>query len=246
MMDETCSDEQPAIVARMRDISRQWDETADQRAIFLSCYAMMTANMLAAVDGREFDDPPWVDHLLHRFADYYFEALAAYDMDPAAAPRVWQMAHDTCRDAKVWPLQKLLLGINAHINYDLALTLDELLRAEWPELAETRRAGRKHDYLIVNDIIGRTVDAVQDQVLEPAMPVMAYLDVVLGPADEFLLSRLLYRWRDRVWAYAVQLLGASDLTEREAVIRQMEADALQRAAAIRMADGPLSIWALVK
>lgn len=205
---------------------------------------MMTANMLAGIDRREFDDPDWVDNMVQRFAGYYFEALTAYEGDPAAAPRVWRLAHDTCREPDVWAIQKLLLGINAHINYDLVLTLDEMLGPDWSELSNDRRASRLRDYRQVNDIIAATVDAVQDDVLAQAMPVMRYLDIVMGPGDEFLLSRLLFRWRDQVWAYGVRLVEAGDLEAREVVIREMEEEAMRRANAIRLAAGPAALWGL--
>src|SRR4030065_45099 len=98
---------------------RQWEEASDQRAIFLTCYLMMTRNMLSAISQHEFNDAAWVDQLLHRFAEYYFVALEAYEQDPAAAPSVWRLAHNTTQDPSALALQNLLLGVNAHINYDL-------------------------------------------------------------------------------------------------------------------------------
>lgn len=236
----------PPIIDRMRTVSQAWDEAADQRAIFLTCYTMMTANMLAAVDAREFDDPAWVDHLINRFAGYYFDALTAYDDDPARSPRVWQLAHTTCRESQVWALQKLLLGINAHINYDLVLTLDAMLGPEWAALTDAQRASRSRDYRQVNEVIGRTIDAVQDEVLADAMPFMRAVDLLMGPGDELVLSRLLIRWRDHVWDYAVELVEAADLEAREDVIRRMEAEAMRRATAIRSADGPTLFWELFR
>ena len=244
--DDSYYEETPPIIARMRSVCQGWNDAADQRAIFLSCYSMMTANMLAGIDRRDFDDPDWVDDMVQRFAGYYFDALTAYDRNPAAAPRVWQLAHDTCREADVWSIQKLLLGINAHINYDLVLTLDEMLGPEWADLSDDRRAARLRDYRQVNDIIASTVDAVQDEVLAQTMPIMRFIDLVMGPGDELLLSRLLFRWRDRVWDYGVRLVEAADLDRRESVIREMEEEAMHRASAIRMAGGPFMFRELFK
>ena len=236
----------PLIIYRMRRVSQGWDQAADQRSIFLTCYTRMTANMLAGIDRGEFEDSAWVDDLLHRFADYYFTALTAYDDDPATAPRVWQIAHKTCCEARVWAVQKLLLGVNAHINYDLALTLDEMLGPEWAALTDAQRASRSRDYLRVNDVIGRTIDAVQDEVLAEAMPLLRTVDRLMGPGDELILSRLLIRWRHHVWDYAVELVEATDLEAREDVIRRMEEEALRRATAIRAADGPALFWELFR
>lgn len=243
---EEPDDDQPLLVARMQTIARGWNDAADQRSIFLTCYALMTGNMLSAVAVRSFEDPAWAEEMVHRFARYYFDALSAYDATPDSAPRVWQVAHNTCAEKDVWAIQKLLLGINAHINYDLVLTLDEMLSPEWAELAADRRESRRRDYLRVNDIIARTIDAVQDDVLAQAMPIMRYIDLVMGPGDEFLLSGLLMRWRDRVWAYGVRLVEAGDLEARDEVIREMEEEALSRAQAICLANGPASFWGVIR
>jgi len=224
------------VAARMAALVSQWEADADQRAIFLRCYLMMTQNMQTAIANLEFKDPTWVDYLLARFADYYFAALDAYGRDHTAAPQVWQVAHDAAHQPGVWALQKLLLGVNAHINYDLVLTLVEVLRAEWQSLTDAQRSQRYADYGYVNEIIARTIEAVQDQILEPAMPVLALLDVLLGRMDEKLVSRVLTGWRDHVWREAVQMLEAADAAEQARIIQQVEARALREARLIALTE----------
>lgn len=226
------------VVARMQRLIIRWEEQSDQRSIFLNCYRMMTQNMLLAIDSGEFEDPTWVERLLQNFSDYYFVALQAYEEDPISAPQVWQVAHNFTRNPDAWALQKLLLGVNAHINYDLVLTLTELLKSEWSGLSEGQRAGRYSDYCYVNDIIGRTIDAVQDQVVEPTMPLMDLLDKMLGREDERLISRLLTEWRNKVWHYAMLLLEAEASREQTRLIQQVEADALKLAKLIMLTDIP--------
>ena len=214
------------VVARMQSLVSQWQEAANPQAVFLSCYMMMTGNTLAAIEGQEFADPAWVGRLLDRFAEYYFVALESYERDRAAAPPVWQLAHDATRDPDALPVQNLLLGVNAHINYDLVLTLDDLLRPDWPGMSHDQRATCFDDYCHVNDIIGRTIDDVQDQVLEPAMPAMDIVDKLLGPLDERLISALITGWRETVWENAASLLEAKDEGERLALLQGVEEDAL--------------------
>lgn len=88
------------------------------------------------------------------------------------------------------PVQNLQLGVNVHINYDLVLTLDDLLRPEWPDMSEEQRATRFGDYCHVNDIIGRTINDVQDQVLEPAMSAMDIVDKLSSPRGYHRLTEL--------------------------------------------------------
>lgn len=228
------------VITHMQSRIREWKATSDDKALFLNCYMMMTSNVLAAIQQQEFDDPVWVNRLLYHFADYYFAALEAYEHDPASAPAVWQRAHDVTRNSETAALQKLLLGVNAHINYDLVFTLVDLLRPEWRNLSEPQRAARYADHCHVNDVIGRTIDAVQDQVLEPAIPVMDYIDKLLGPIDEMLISRLITQWRETVWLNAMSLLSTDDAQEQTQLIRKVEEQALKTAEFICRRAAPAS------
>lgn len=216
-----------AVLAQMEAQIGRWEQTSDLRVIFLSCYLMMTRNMRTAIERGEFHDSVWVDRLLENFAGYYFVALEVYDKDPASAPAVWQMAHQATRAPGALALQLLLLGVNAHINYDLVLSLVDLLGPEWAGLSPEQRAARYADHCHVNEVIGCTIDAVQDQVLEPAMPVMDLFDKLLGPLDERLISAMLTRWRETVWRYAVRLVETSDAADQQRLLREVEQEALR-------------------
>jgi len=215
------------VISQMRSLIQQWEARADHRAVFLNCYMMMTCNMLTAIEQDEFSDSVWVNRLLHRFADYYFVALKAYEQSPASAPSVWLLAHDAAHDPHCSALQMLLLGVNAHINYDLVLTLVDLLGPEWNHLSDGQRATRYADHCRVNDVIGRTIDAVQDRIIEPAMPVMDLFDKLLGPIDEVMISRLIAQWRETVWQNATRLLETNERSERIQMIGQFEKEALK-------------------
>ena len=216
------------VIAEMQGIIRGWEEADDRRAVFLTCYMMMTENMQAAVALGEFADCAWVDRLLRHFAGYYFVALDAYVRDRASAPAVWRLAHDAALEGHEPALQQLLLGVNADINYDLVLTLADMLGPEWEKLTEEQRQTRYVDYCHVNAIIGETIDAVQDQVLEPAMPSMALVDRLFGDLDERLISRIITDWRESVWDHAAHLLDTHDPAMRVALIQRVEEEALQR------------------
>ncbi len=217
------------VLLRMQARIERWQRDGDPRAIFLSCYRMMTANMLEAVRRGQFADGGWVNHLLHRFADYYFMALQAYEEGLGSVPAVWQAAFYAATREKYSPLQNLLLGVNAHINYDLVLTLEELLQPEWQGLSPSERAMRRSDHNRVNRVIAATIDAVQDQILEPAMPLMQAVDVLLGRMDEGLISGMITRWRGKVWQHAVYLVETSGEAERQEWVRRVEGEALQMA-----------------
>lgn len=224
-------------VDRMVALLDQWEQGGDQRAPFLRCYLMMTRNMLTGVQTGEFHDAAWVDRLIHRFAEYYFDATHAFDASHSDCPAIWSGAHGAATQGSVFIVQRLLLGINAHINYDLVLALVDLLEEEWPSLTDEQKARRFEDYATVNAVIARTIDDVQDLVVEKEAPWLDFFDKAMGRVDEWLVSRIIIRWRRGIWDRAVQMLDSESIDGREAVRREVEADALVRADAILLKDG---------
>jgi hypothetical protein len=228
--------ENQPVADRMQALAEQWQAAADRRAVFLNCYLLMTRNMLAALEAGEF---------LDRFAGFYFDALAAYEQGDPSVPPVWRITHDAALQPGTAVLQDLMLGVNAHINYDLVLAVAELMAAEWQGHSEDTRRRRYEDYCHVNAVVARTVDAVQDRVVETLVPWLAIVDTLLGPLDEDLADWMITRWRDEVWGQAVRLIETPESAAREELRRKVEADTVERAKAILLQDGPVGIARLL-
>lgn len=190
----------------MNELASVWEREDDRRAVFARAYGRMTEAMLEAISTKDFEDPDWVGRLLDRFADYYFEAADAWERR-GDCPLVWCDAFAACDHEELHNLQILILGINAHINHDLVYALTDVLD-DWDQLDATRRLERELDHRNVNLVIARTVDIVQDEIIEPESPVLALLDGLLGGVDEWMFSRLISEWRGDVWEHAQRLLAA--------------------------------------
>lgn len=216
-------------LGKMVSLSSHWEQEADLRFAFLKCYGMMTDNMISALNQHRFVDSDWVHVLIEHFADYYFRALDSFTQQEASSPRVWQITFRAAQLSDLQLVQHLLLGVNAHINYDLVFAVVDLLTPEWKELSPTTRAGRYQDYCLVNEIIGHTIDEVQDEILEHDSQVMKYLDMAFINFDEWLISRVITNWRDQVWNLAIQLLACEDEKNRVFISRKVELRALNLA-----------------
>ena len=217
------------VTERMQRLIDLWQARNDKRAAFLACYQLMTANMLDAINNGEFNDAEWVYSLLHHFAEYYFRALESYEQGDLATPSTWRQTFEAANQPGTLTLQNLLLGINAHINYDLTFTLVDMLEPEWWELSSEERQGRYDDHCQVNAVIQRTIDSVQDNILEPGAPLLQLADRLLGSADEWFVSRLISHWRETVWHNAQRMLEACDADEKQQVRLEIEREALERA-----------------
>lgn len=224
------------ILQRMEEQTRSWEATNDRRAVFLECYSLMTGNMLRAIDADRFHDSVWARRLLLRFADYYFIALEAYDCTDESCATVWTFAHDCSCGKDLHVLQHLLLGINAHINYDLVLSLVDLLEPEWSSFTETEKQRRYEDHCLVNQIIAATIDTVQDEVIERYDPRMDLIDRLFGRLDERLLSVLITRWRQEVWDKALVFLETA-ADQREPLRLALEASVMKKARRILLIVG---------
>ena len=94
------------------------------------------------------------------------------------------------------------------------------------------------DHLRVNDVIGRTIDVVQDEVIEELDPEMDLVDKLFGPMDEWVISGLISRWREDVWVAAVAMVADPDLSGRERKRCEIEDSTLARAQTILLEGSP--------
>lgn len=191
----------------LETLAAAWAQAGDRRSLFAHAYAAMTSAMRSGIGSGEFRDRDWVNRLIEVFMGYYLRAA-----DDARAgrlcPTIWAEAFAACDREDENPLTLVMLGINAHINHDLVFALRDVLD-DWPALDEMARAGRYADYTEVNHVIARSIDGVQDLVLDPALPAFELIDASLGRADEWAFTRLVSRWRQEVWEDSVRLLGAA-------------------------------------
>ncbi len=96
----------------------------DARAAFPDIYAIITRRVLESVElgeGAFFLEPRWISRLAGRFCERYLETLRwSFDRHQQDAG-AWAIAYDAGDGAGALPLQHVLLGLSAHINFDLAL-----------------------------------------------------------------------------------------------------------------------------
>src|SRR5437870_3417147 len=109
------------------EMDRRWRRLAragDWRAVFADSYLRTTVQVLTATqrDGY-FRDPAWVVKLDCAFAQRYFDAIDAWDAH-RTCPRPWRIAFRNATDKRTVVVQDLLLGMNAHINFDLPFALE--------------------------------------------------------------------------------------------------------------------------
>lgn len=195
---------------------------ADDRRIFLAVYATMTRAIHDGVRGDRFMDPAWTAELTARFAGLYFDAEEAWRRDPDRCPGAWRAAFAASGQPRVSALEHALLGINAHIVYDLPFAVSTTMRSRG-DVVDGRLQGdtlvrRRHDYEVVNHILAETIVEAQ-AVLARESPASRVLDRLALRLDEYAAEALLRVSRTQGWHNALALAVARDERE-EAAVRQ--------------------------
>ena len=146
------------VVASMRERLELMPSGQQARRDFLSTYVRTTEAVAAAAEAGTFEDPAWVERWDVAFADLYLTAL---DADLAGSPgvsRPWRLAFAVPQDLPA--LRNVLVGVNAHINYDqpqslLAVISDEAF-ADPVLLARRRRDHGRIDGILSARVSART------------------------------------------------------------------------------------------
>src|SRR6266571_5114973 len=109
-----------ALIERMRALLEPLRAAGDPRQYFHAVYLRTTIAVAEAIRGGGFIDPDWAARWDVTFASLYLDALEA-DMSGGQPTRPWQIAFGAPCDLPA--LNHVLLGMNAHINFDLAQAL---------------------------------------------------------------------------------------------------------------------------
>ena len=198
-------DERPgtAIDEVVEALQRRLDDLPaglDHRRVFIETYRRTTQAVGAAVAAAYFEDPQWVTRWDVAFADFF---LVAHDADLAGGdvPRPWRLAF--AADPSLPVLIHLLLGMNAHINYDLPpAMLAVITDGEFtdPVLLDRRRRDHERiDRILVSRV------AAEDSAIGGRRSV---LDRLVKPLNRLSSRRFLREARHKVWINVAQLQAA--------------------------------------
>ena len=196
------------VVAGFSSLEERFRAGKDRRSVFLTLYGVVSAEMRDRLASGAFADEVWVERYAVAFANLYREALDAYDAGrTAAVPRAWRRCFDTAAAGNNLVLQDVLLGVNAHVNNDLAFALDRVsLRPD--------RERRRHDHNAVNQVLTGVTQRATQRLASLYAPGIATMDEAAGDIDELVSRMSLDTARDSAWESACALADARGPVER--------------------------------
>jgi hypothetical protein len=189
------------VAAVVADMQTRLDALPERSGLreFLSTYQRTTTAVGKAIRDDVFEDADWVEEWDVVFARLYLDAFDAHVSGTGSVPRPWRIAFQAPADLP--GLRQVLLGINAHVNYDLPQALLAVIPdADFADPG--RLASRQRDHEAIDGVLASRV-AAEDQ--ELASRGRTLVDRVLQPLNRQASRRFLKEARQKVWHNAREL-----------------------------------------
>lgn len=157
---------------------------------FLYTYFVITKTVALrkSDNSHTFKNPEQMEKLDAIFAGLFFLPFNDY-LYKKPVPRPWQSFFEYCNKPKGRPFLQMLLGINAHINGDLAMALVE------------SKYKHREDFLTINKILLEEIPTVL-KYLVLRKDALALGALALPKQTEFVFRKIIVQWREDAWQNA--------------------------------------------
>jgi hypothetical protein len=172
-------------------------------AAFNSLYFTITDRVAQALRTADVRNKDFLELLDVEFAKRYFSALRLWGDDDTATPDAWEVLFRRAQDDRVTPLAAAMLGVNAHINHDLALALV----STWQQLGPPDPDEIHPDYLLVNKIFFEEIPGLRRRY---STPFQLRIDRLVGNLDDWSQRVLVSVTRAHAWEQAERLWALRD------------------------------------
>ena len=223
------------LLSRMDALVQPMRAAGDERQHFLSTYMRTTIAVKHEIERGAFVDGAWTERWDIVFADLYLDALEEWNAK-GSVPGPWRIAFEAANATpRVPPIRHLLLGMNAHINYDLPQALILVITdQEFDDPALVARRSRDHER--IDAILSSRVAAEDHELRKMEQPGdRTLVDHLLTPFNRAGSKRFLKEARGKVWrnAQALSLARRQGLEPLGERLRELEALSAERVADLR-------------
>lgn len=209
----------PEVINNFQWLENYFFVRDDLRGVFTTAYLHITQSIGAAIEEDLFEDSLWSQNYLICFANLYREAILNYEennLDLVA--KSWRQAFDLANQKEGFVLQHLLLGINAHINHDLALALNHVK-------IDPNRDQKYKDHTDINIILEKATEGLKQTVADKYAPILHRLDQSFGTLDDEITNFSIPKAREHAWSMAIALTSAQTNLERRILQKSLDEQA---------------------
>lgn len=166
-----------------------WQQNS-RMGFFPAMYRKVTVKIKEGIERGEFENGERMERLDVSFANRYLNAFEQYQRG-LSPTKSWAYTFEMAQHSYPMIVQHLLLGMNAHINLDLAIAAAEISAGN--ELGSLKR-----DFFEVNQVLASLLDEVQSGVNDSS-PLYRILDRLGWRVDEAICNFSIRHARRAAW-----------------------------------------------
>jgi len=163
---------------------------------FAALYLKVTKAVKEGIESGQFSDGKQLGELDVMFANRYLEAYSQWK-NKQPTSKSWAIAFEEAESSQVLILQHLLLGMNAHINFDLGIAAADVC-------GDRPIAVLKSDFDAINLVIGSLTNQVLNE-LGQVSPLLSLLGLHASNSNFALIQFSIDNARDGAWCFAEDL-----------------------------------------
>ncbi len=198
------------MITSLNDVLRKLSEILEQSitynksiGIFTYIYHRTTIEIKKSIDNQQFDDNQRMENFDIVFANLFLTSYKNYNNNREVF-NSWKIAFESKSNTTV--IQNLLLGMNAHINLDLAIAADQIMSGQYIH-------DLKNDFTKVNDILESLINELEEKISNTST-MFFLIDWLGGSSDEAIIDFSMRKARDFAWTSAVALSILNEADKR--------------------------------
>tara|TARA_Y100000385_G_C12925687_1_gene564539 strand:- start:172 stop:963 length:792 start_codon:yes stop_codon:yes gene_type:complete len=220
-------------VLKMQDIIHWSVKNDSHLGYFAILYQTVTKKVKNEIEQGRFENNDLMTAMVSNFANRYLIAINEYFENDNSVSKSWDKSFNLKNPQDYCVLQHLMLGMNAHIIFDLAISSAAVAPNE-------KIFDFKKDFLIINDILIGMIDEMQEMISK-VFWIMKPLDFMLGRLDEKIAAHIIFLARNKAWDLA-RLIALSDEEHKGAILEEMEMEATFISHRILSPSGALKLF----
>ncbi|MES2777789.1 MAG: DUF5995 family protein [Bacteroidota bacterium] len=183
------------VLNRLDEIVLACENAPSRQGYFAVLYRRMTLAVQQGIQQKSFAGAERMERLDVIFAKRYIDAFDAWEQNRPVT-KGWHAAF-TAGNEKLTVIQHLILGVNTHINLDLAIAAAEA--APGVEISDLQA-----DFDLINDTIGSLISEVQDKLTKVWWP-LRFVRKITNNQHDAVINFSIVAARKAAWASAVAL-----------------------------------------
>lgn len=217
------------VILQLEQLIEKSINANDRIGYFAALYHKVTMQVREGIQNNEFEDGVRMERFDVVFANRYLDAVEQWKNNKLS-PGPWEVAFTATKKSSVIVLQQLLLGMNAHINFDLGIAAVDAVDNH--DIQSIRK-----DFNSINTIIGSLTFEVLNEI-NRISPLLSLMGLHAGNPS-ILVQFSISNARDGAWAFAEEL-SSKNGAERNSCITSRESSIKKLGESLRSTRGLIS------